>query len=296
MRKKKLAVLLLLLMAAAVLFFSGQTESDGDYALYFLAEPGFAHGGDAVVAEYCNFALPSDTAAAARMVLERYWAGPQRSGLKTPLPAGLQLQAVEFGGGRLNIDVSSTYRTLSGVDLTLADSCLTMTLAQLEGVYAVMVTVNGKTLEYRSDQELRMRDILLSTQEELVGTVQATLWFADDAGNLVRELRQIPVYEGKTRAESVMDALLGGPEGEGLLALLPAEFEYHSLRVEDGICQVNLSAEQLPLLAGQEELALQVLAKSLCSLDTIDAVRYLVDGESSRRYGAALIDNSFTGE
>ncbi|MBR2929231.1 MAG: GerMN domain-containing protein [Oscillospiraceae bacterium] len=296
MRGKKIVVLLLVLMVAVVLFFGGQTESDGNYALYFLAEPEYARGSDAVKVEYCDLTLPEDAVEAARMVLERYWAGPQSSGLKTPLPAGLQLQDVQFGGGRLQVDVSPQYRTLSGIDLTLADSCLTMTLAQLDGVYAVTVTVNGRPLEYRSEQELRLRDMLLSSQEELVGTVDATLWFADENGGLVSELRRIPVYEGKTRAESVVDALLGGPEKEGLHGLIPAEYEYNSLRVEDGICYVNLSAEQLPVLAGGEEAALQALANSLCSLDTVHTVRYLVDGEAVLRYGVAVIENSFTAE
>ena len=62
MRKKKFAVLILLLLGAAVLFFSGQEEhGDGDYALYFLAEPTVARGGDAVAAEYCDLSLPGDT-------------------------------------------------------------------------------------------------------------------------------------------------------------------------------------------------------------------------------------------
>ena len=135
--------------------------------------------------------------------------------------------------------------------------------------------------------------MLLSSQEELVGTVEALLWFADENGELVSELRQIPVYEGKTRAESIVDALLGGSEGE-LRALIPEEYEYNSLRIEDGVCYVNLSGEQLPLLGGNEEPALQALAKSLCSLDTVDSVRYLVDGESVFRYGVAVIEDSFS--
>ena len=296
MKKKHFAILLLLLALGAVLFFGGQEEDEGEYALYFLAQPELARGGDAVAAEYCDLDLPEDTAMAARLLLERYWAGPQRSGLKTPLPAGLQLQAVQFSGGRLQIDVSTPYGTLSGIDLTLADSCLTLTMSQLDGVYAVTVTVNGGLLEYRGEQQLRERDMLLSSQEELVGTVDATLWFADENGGLVSELRRIPVYEGKTRAESVVDALLGGPEKEGLHGLIPAEYEYNSLRVEDGICYVNLSAEQLPVLAGGEEAALQALANSLCSLDTVHTVRYLVDGEAVLRYGVAVIENSFTAE
>lgn len=295
MKKKHVAgLLLLLLLVGVVLLFGGQEESTGgEYALYFLTEPEFARGGDAVMAEYCDLDLPEDRAAAARMLLERYWAGPQRSGLKTPLPAGLQLQEVEFSGGRLRIDVSGAYGTLSGIDLTLADSCLTLTLSQLDGVYSISVTVNGRLLEYRGEQELRERDMLLSSQEELVGTVEALLWFADANGELVSVLHQIPVYEGKTRAESIVDAIAGEPEGE-LRTLIPPEYEYNSLRVEDGVCYVNLSGEQLPLLKGEEELALQALARSLCSLDTIDAVRYLVDGESVFRYGVAVIEGSFS--
>ena len=70
MRGKKIAVLLLVLMVAVVLFFGEQTESDGNYALYFLAEPEYARGSDAVKAEYCDLTLPEDAVEAARMVLE----------------------------------------------------------------------------------------------------------------------------------------------------------------------------------------------------------------------------------
>ena len=294
MRKKNVAVLvLLLLLGAMALLFSGQTESDGNYALYFIADPATVRGSDAVAAEYCDLTLPEDTVAAARMVLERYWAGPQENGLKTPLPSGLQLQDVTFSGGRLNVDVSVHYRTLSGIDLTLADSCLTMTLAQLDEVYAVTVTVNGRLLEYRDEQELRLRNILLSSQEELVGTVEAALWFADEAGELVRELRQIPVYEGKTRAESVLDALMEAPETETLRTPIPEGYEFLSVRTEEEICYVNLSSLDLPLLAGEEQLLLQAAAESLCSLPTVSAVRYLVDGEIAEFYGSVPVKDVY---
>lgn len=289
-----MVALLLALISAAVLFFGGGIdEEEGNVALYFLAQPDAVRGGDAVEAEYCTLLLPQQTEEAARMVLERYWAGPQRSELKTPLPAGVQLQEVQLSGGRLIVDVSASYGFLSGIDLTLADSCLAMTLTQLDGVYSVSVTVDGRMLSYRNEQELRGRDILLSSQEELVGTVEAELWFVDEAGMPASETRQIPVYEGKTRAESVIDALCGGAEDASLHGVIPQEYEYNSLRVEEGVCYVNLSRSQLSLLEGEEVMALQTLAWSLCSLDTVQTVRYLVDGEAVFRYGTAVIEGSF---
>ena len=72
--------------------------------------------------------------------------------------------------------------------------------------------------------------------------------------------------EGKTRAESVVDALLGGPESESLTTLFPSSYEYNSIRVEEGICYVNLSEEQLfalmyELLDVQPEQGVECIAE-----------------------------------
>ncbi len=287
-----LALFLLLSFAAC----GGETEEEGGCALYYLTAAEQS-GGDAVAAEYCELFLPEEPARAAKTVLERYWEGPASETLTSPLPGGLQLLGVEEKGGRLTVNVSGQYRSLSGVELTLADSCLTLTLTRLPGVYSVAVLVNGEPLEYRAEQELQMRDVLLSSAEDLVGTVQATLFFVDETtGELAAEKRKIPVYEGKTRAESVLDALKGEPEGELLHSPVPEGFEVLSVRTEEGVCYVNLPAAGLALLEGQESRLLQAAAQSLCSLPTVNAVRYLVDGESAGWYGAARVEELYAAE
>lgn len=294
---KKCAWLLMLVLLCSLVSCGTEQMPEGNCALYYAALPEYAKGGDAVAAEYCEIDLPEDTAAAAEMLLRRYWKGPTDESLSSPLPAGLQLLGVEAKGGLLEVNVSGHYRTLSGVDLTLADSCLTLTLTQLPGVYSVSVLAGGKPLEYRAEQELQLRDVLLSTSEDLVGTVTATLWFVDETtGALVSEKRKIPVYEGKTRAESVLDALKEEPENEALLSPVPEEFTFLSVRVEDEICYVNLPAAGLDLLEGGESLMLQAAAESLCSLQTVNFVRYLVDGEFAAAYGGTDITDPYTAQ
>ncbi len=293
--KRSISLLLaLVLLASLVSCGSEAEEPEGNCALYYLAAPDQTGGGDAVAAEYCELSLPADKVQAAEMLLERYWEGPAGEGLTSPLPKGLQLLGVEERSGRLEINVSSHYRTLSGVELTLADSCFALTLTQLEGVYSVAILVSGKPLEYRAEQEFHRRDVLLSSSEDLVGTVQASLFFVEEeTGILVEEKRKIPVYEGKTRAESVLDALMEAPETETLRTPIPEGYEFLSVRTEEEVCYVNLSSSDLPLLAGEEQLLLQAAAESLCSLPTVSAVRYLVDGEIAEFYGSAPVKDVY---
>ncbi|UQT50470.1 GerMN domain-containing protein [Flavonifractor plautii] len=64
-------------------------------------------------------------------------------GPRHPLPRGVRLLSWELEEGRLHLDLSEQYGGLSGVDLTVADACLTLTLCQVEGVESVYVTVEG---------------------------------------------------------------------------------------------------------------------------------------------------------
>lgn len=295
--KRRLSLLLAAaLLLTAVSCAAPETAAQEGYALYYLTDTELHQGGDAIAAEYCALELPEDPARAAERLLERYWQGPQSEDLTSPLPAGLQLLSVEEQAGRLTLDVSGQYGALSGVELTLADSCLTLTLTQLSGIYSVTVLVRGRALEYRARQELRRRDVLLSTTEDLVGTVRAATWYAEaETGELTSVVQTIPVYEGKTRAESVLDALRQ-PPAEQLRSLLPADFAFRSVQMEGEVCYVSLPSEGLALLEGNEEQLLTAAARSLCSLPSVAAVQYLLDGESAVWYGAARVDALYTGE
>ena len=290
----------LLLSAALLLLALGcaqKTEEEAEgYDLYFLrAEPEM--GGGALQAEKADLrelenADPEETA---KGLMEALLQGPLDGALKSAVPMGTSLLSLEVSGGRALVDVSASYGSLSGVALTLADYAVTMTLTQVPEISSVKITVRGQELAYRNKQTFASRDVLLLPEEDVVGTVQAVLYFLDENGVLAPEERTLELYEGDTQVFAVARALENGPESKKLSAVLPEGFRVRSVWLEEDVCYVNLSSSQLETLAPEADLqtAADSLARSLCSLDTVDEVRFLVDGEFGRWYGSVDISEPY---
>ena len=290
----------LLLRAALLLLALGcaqKTEEAAEgYDLYFLrAEP--ETGGGALQAEeaYLPELENADPEETATGLMEALLQGPLDGALKSAVPMGTSLLSLEVSGGRALVDVSASYGSLSGVALTLADYAVTMTLTQVPEISSVKITVRGQELAYRNKQTFASRDVLLLPEEDVVGTVQAVLYFLDDNGVLAPEERTLELYEGDTQVFAVARALENGPESKKLSAVLPEGFRVRSVWLEEDVCYVNLSSSQLETLAPEADLqtAADSLARSLCSLDTVDEVRFLVDGEFGRWYGSVDISEPY---
>lgn len=259
------------------------------YALYFQeADLTFAAGDSAFRAEtvYLYNAETGTPRLLAEALMNELLKGPSDETLKNPLPSGTSLLSLEITGDRARVDLSAAYGTLSGVALTLADSAVAMTLSQVPEISAVQITVRGRELAYRERQVLNIREVLLSPEEDVISTVDVLLFFLDQEGNPVSERRTLDLYEGDTQVSAVARALESGPENRELLTPLPEGFQVKSVWLEEDICYVNLSSA---LLAELEEPALRsallALDRSLRSLEGVEAVRFLVDGEFSRNLG-----------
>lgn len=168
--------------------------------------------------------------------------------------------------------------------LSLADYAITLTLTQLPDVARVRITVAGRELDYRSRQVFLARDILAVPKEDVVGTVDASLYFVNGDGALTAEARTLNLYEGDTQVSAVVRALENGPETKGLSAVLPEGFKVRKVWLEEEICYVSLSSALLEGQPEPETLSQAVLAleQSLLSLESVEEVRFLVDGEPGR--------------
>ena len=137
-----LAVWAALLLSACTLADSGEeTQPQGAYRVYY------AVTGEQATVQVVDweYRVPSgeDTASAlAELVLSQ----PETAGLASPAPSGTRLLSCQQEDGQLRLDLSEQYGGLSGVDLTVANSCLTLTLCQLEGVEEVYITVEGEAI------------------------------------------------------------------------------------------------------------------------------------------------------
>ena len=222
-----------------------------------------------------------------------------REGFESPIPAGTRLLGCTMVGGTVWVDYSEAYGQLSGMDLTTADYCVTLTLTQLEGVHVVRITVAGRELAYRDTNLLLAGDVLLTSTDDVVRSLAVQLYFPDGDGALTAEDRLLNLYEGESRAGVVIDAVLAGPESDALLPLVPEGFSVVSARLDDEMCYLNLSAESAALLPeddAAQETVLMGLVRSLRSVEGVMAVQFLVDGEYSRTFGKVDISAPWTGE
>ena len=288
-----LCAMLLLATGCAYAVVTDQQAAD-EYLLYFQeADLSGAAGGDALRAErrQLESAETWNTAFLAEQLVTELLNGPQDETLKGVVPAGTLLLSLELEGSRAKGDLSSSYRILSGVSLTLADYAITLTLTQLPEISSVSITVRGEELAYRDTQRFDARDLLMSTNEDVVSTVTVSLYVLDESGALAPEARTLDLYEGDTQAGAVMKALAGGPESKGLSPLLPEGFQVKSAWQEEGVCYVNLSAAELETLPedARLDLALRALSRSLSSLEAVEEVRFLVDGEFATHYGGVSL-------
>lgn len=257
------------------------------YDLYFrVANLSSAAGADAIAVQPSGIAVDreADASVLADELMDALLAGPQDAALRSPFPAETELRSVRISGGHAVVDLTPVYATLSGVELAMADYCITLTLTQIPEVRSVQTTVNGGLLAYRTSQNFTARDVLISSAEDVVATVEVILYFCDINGFLVGEKRVLELYEGDTRAESLVAALSEGPGGDGteLFSSFPEGFEVQSVWVKDGVCYVNFSSAMLKALPKEINTVLptQALRLSLRSLENVWDVRLLVDGEA----------------
>ena len=285
---KKLPLFILALLAALVAFAScaksAQEDEESGYALYFLSDLDASGGGDAIAASSVRF-TPDETMSTedcVRALMELLLAGPDEAALHSPIPEGTALRSLKVSGRRAEIDLSAQYARLSGIDLSLADYCITLTLSQLPNVNAVSITANGSELPYRKTQVLLSADTLLSSRESGLRPITVQLYFLDsETGELRAEQQTLALYEGQTRVNALLEALAQGPEDDSLISLLPEDFSVVSSRIENGVCYLSIPANvSLPEDEGTRALLFGSLEKSILSLSGVDEVQILIEGES----------------
>ena len=286
--KRKLIVLTALALVLLVLAACGvvQKEQEG-LRLYYAASLDTHRGGDAIDSVTIDWdELPQgDQVARAESVLALLMGMCQEKGFQSPIPAGTTLRSVSIIGGTACVDFSGSYGQLSGMALTIADYCVALSLTQLDGIYAVRITVNEQELAYRDNDLFLAGDVLLTSMDDVVRTLTARLYFPNSDGVLTAEERLLTQYEGQSAADVVLSALGGGPSDDDLQPLAEKGLSGMTVRMDNGVCQLNVASASMEEL--EDDTARQLLlcvTQSLQSLEGISSVQLYIDGTYAETY------------
>lgn len=142
--KKILAFFLACLMAAS-LFGCRKTEPEAQGPAFYYCAADITYGMD-------SQAIQSEQRADAEgrnleETLTLYLAGPASDTLRSPFPAGLQVVEVHSDASSLYITLNDVMATLSGLELTVACSCLCLTGLGLSGAEKVVISAQDALLD-----------------------------------------------------------------------------------------------------------------------------------------------------
>ena len=285
-RKRIMLTALALVLLALAGCGAVQKEQEG-LRLYYAASLETHRGGDAIDSVTVDWdELPQgDQVARAESVLALLMGACQEKGFQTPIPAGTTLRSVTILGGTACVDFSGSYGQLSGMALTIADYCVALSLTQLDGIYAVRITVNEQELAYRDNDLFLAGDVLLTSMDDVVRTLTARLYFPNSDGVLTAEERLLTQYEGQSAADVVLSALGDGPSGDDLQPLAEKGLSGMTVRMDNGVCQLNVASASMEEL--EDDTARQLLlcvTQSLQSLEGISSVQLYIDGTYAETY------------
>ena len=288
--KKQLLIFSALLFLLCACTHHQEIEEPGiPHHIYFVAPAGTARGGDALQCSTEHLDLRDDASAEeiALAVVGRLLHGSQNGSLLSPFPDSAQLISLSIRNNRAYVDFSGI-SLLEGIELTLVDYCLTLSLTSIEGIESVSITSDGRFLLQQPRRVFFPYDVLLSSEDSVVQQVQVTLYFINNEGILTGEKRTLDIYEGETQSAVLIGALLAGPKDGDLMRIIPDDFSVGSVKTEDGICWIHLLPQTILTLPEDEytqNLILWTLAESLYSLEYIDEIRLLVEGEELEYFG-----------
>lgn len=217
------------------------------------------------------------------MILGEYFAGPEDQSLNSPFPIGTTFTAFSSDENAASITMSEEYSQLQGADRTLAEACLTKTLADLTGCDSVLI------IEADGSSVVRTADVFLfDPAQETIADDEITLYFADENFEyLVAEKRSVVSGYGETDLGYVIDQLLRGPGNDALRATMPEGTKLISAEVKNGVCTVDLSSEffeNRPKTERQELVTIYSVVNSLASIDEVNSVVIKVQGNYLENY------------
>ena len=295
MKKRLTAVLILLALLIGLMAGCAFIASTKDPLMlyYRRAEIAFEENG-LIGSENADFSLERS----AEPLADRYFDGPRKDGLVSPFPKGTELVSASVSNGVLSLELTDAFANLSGVDLSLALSCISMTFSQLEGVEAVKLSTEHLPIGGQAQIRLDRDQILLEDNSLEMAENTLNVYYADERYRYLIAAEEKTKLEGTEEQAAFAISMLGAkPQNEALHATLPEGTEILDLSIEDGLCIVDFSADfyrNRPSSEAEERLTILSIVDTLTEFKEIENVQLYVEGEALSTYSRMDLTMKFT--
>jgi germination protein M len=204
---------------------------------------------------------------------------PENDKLLSPVPAGVGIIGARAADRHVSVRLDTGYLDITGLEKTLLNACVTLTLCALDGVDFVSISVGSETVEDRLSPE----DFLLFDSVVSGSRAQMRLYFPKRREQaLGSEFRTIGVDDETSAERVILDALFDGPADQNLRRLFPIGAVVLSVYTLDGLCTVSLSGvdpADPSMSATNARLAVYAMVNSLTALSGVRSVQILIDGQ-----------------
>lgn len=285
MKKKTVLLCLSVLLLLSACSRNTAPETGSEYiSVYRLVREEFRTKGSLIRSELirCDDSQTETLVRGAAYALMRI---PEADELTSAIPDSVRIEDVSLSGRTVTVLMSDSYLALGGMDKTITDACIVLTMCSVPDVNGVaMRTANTSPSQAMSSEDILLRNTL--TSESLL---ELRLYFPQSDGDVLSaEYRQISLDEDMPTERLIIDELIKGPRSDRLVSILPENTAVLSVYTQDGLCTVSLSESFLSdrEYSSQEiKLAIYSIVNSLTCLSSVDRVQINVRNNDKQMLG-----------
>lgn len=224
-----------------------------------------------------------------RSILNKLYISFPKENLNASIASDIEVTKIEIEDTIATLFFSKTYMEQTVREELTTRLSIVWSLTSLEFIEGVLFEIDNEPFLTMQGEEYG----IMNRQNTIIeGGVSATtteydlvkLYFKDTEDTmLIPENRLVEVEANKGKERTILEQLILGAREEGSVGTIPPETQIKEVNIaSDGVCYVNLSQEFITKyhgIAGAEELTIYSIVNSLCELDTIHKVQFLIEGE-----------------
>lgn len=280
-------ILCIVLIPCVFLIFGGLGTGNSKKAEIYYTTPNHI-----LKAEKTKISEEIPKADAAFQLLKSMKEPSKKDGVSCAVPEDVEFLSLRLEEDCAYVDMGQSYYGMKNADEVLCRSAIVWTLTSLDFIDSVSLSVEGQPLKNEEGIEIGEMDrqnVVLRPEISADTTEYAILklYFANENGtDLVVEDRVVEVNANQPKEKTIMEQLIAGPLEKGSYATIPADTKLRDITTtNDGICYVNLSQEFVTKPSNVNEvLTIYSIVNSLCELDNIDRIQFLIEGEKVETY------------